>query len=537
MSQNPDSQTGRFQPGNPYRWRKGTSGNPTGRPRAVRLAGEEREAKQRPTDAVKWIEQNFIDPATVKFKTAAKDYANARTLELQPYQRRILSHVLTPDGSGRLPYSQVLWSQVKKSGKTTVAAAVASWWAATVEAPNELIVCANDEEQAAGRIFAAAGPTIWPIAGDWPQGKTSVNEVRLPNGTTVRAIPSSFSTEAGANHGLVLYSELWAYSSERARRLFEELTPVPTRLNSVAWIETYAGFWDESDLLREMWERIFCNMNGTELQSGVQAVEELADIMTTDGEGNERPACYAIPQEEFFVFWDHTPRMPWQTEKYYTAQRARLRESAYVRLHENRWQQSADKFITDEMWRQSLTLGGPSDLPATFAVDASQRNDTTALVGVRREGDRYRTCYLRAWNPGGRDIDLDETVAAEILRLHGEGLIMGPVWYDPFQMHQVGVNLRKAGISCREFVQGEERLRSDSFLYRLYRDGKIDNWDDPTLAQHVRAAKVKELDEERMRLTKGRMGDALSRKIDLAVAQAMAAYRASYPGRNPWSFA
>jgi hypothetical protein len=81
--------------------------------------------------------------------------------------------------------------------------------------------------------------------------------------------------------------------------------------------------------------------------------------------------------------------------------------------HGNRWQQSTDRFITDEMWKASLTLAGPSELPATFAVDASQRSDTTALVGIRKEEDRYRTCYLKAWNPGGRDIDLDETVVAE----------------------------------------------------------------------------------------------------------------------------
>lgn len=53
------------------------------------------------------------------------------------------------------------------------------------------------------------------------------------------------------------WSELWAFPSERAQRLFEEIVPVPARKNSLRWIETYAGFEDESKLLLEVFHRIF----------------------------------------------------------------------------------------------------------------------------------------------------------------------------------------------------------------------------------------------------------------------------------------
>jgi hypothetical protein len=519
---------GRFIAPAPWAWHKGQSGNPGGRKRQVLDDEQAARAAALPTPVCTWIESCFIDPSTVKFRSATKDYSRAKTITLEPYQRRILECVLTPAEDGRFPYSLVVWSQPKKSGKTTVAAGVASWWAATVEAPNEILVCANDQEQAQGRVFQAMGPTLYKLGvTDWPVGRASIPLVVLPNGTTVRALPSSYATESGSNHGLITFDELWAYSHERARRLFEELCVVPTRLNSLVWITTYAGYWDESDLLRDIWSRVFADQAGSQLQPGVTVVPELSDITTTDGNGNARACCYARPGERFFLYWDHTPRMPWQTASYYRQQKATLRPTAYIRLHENRWQETVGSFIEEAWWERSVTLQGPSDERAVFALDASQRNDTTALVGVKRDGERYKTTFVRAWDPQGADLDLEATVVAAILELHERGLVE-ELWYDPYQLHQIGMNLRQAGIAAHEFSQGEERLRGDGFLYRLYRDGKIDNFDDTRLAAHIRAAKAKEFDDERIRLVKPKLGATQARKIDLAVAQSMAAYRASF---------
>lgn len=44
-------------------------------------------------------------------------------------------------------------------------------------------------------------------------------------------------------------------TSENGRRLFEELTSVPTRENSVKFIATYAGFEGESELLMDLYEK------------------------------------------------------------------------------------------------------------------------------------------------------------------------------------------------------------------------------------------------------------------------------------------
>jgi hypothetical protein len=462
-----------------------------------------------------WIEANVYDSSTVSL--AGWDYSHARLLRLEEYQRRILSAVLTPDESGRFPYRTVVWSQIKKSGKTQIAGAVGAWWASEIEAPNLVLCLANDEEQSAGRIFSAMAPTVYKLTGDFPVGKTAKPEIRLPNGTVIKALPNNYAGEAGANYGLTLWSELWAYTSERSRRLFDELMPVPTRRNSVRWVETYAGFEDESDLLLEIFLKVFRDTSESSLTPRARRVTGLEDL-----------PCYEVPDEGLFVFWDHERRMTWQQgeagDRYYREMAASLRPSAYIRLCENRWQKSAGDFIPDDWYRRSLSLSGPTLNQMILAADASQRHDTTSLVGMRREGDRYRTCYVKVWNPHGRDIDLDETLTAEILALSEQGLI-DELWYDPYQLHQIMLNLRKHGIEAKEFPQGEERVRADTFLWKLYRDGAIDNYPDPDLADHIRAAKAKEQENERLRIVKGTASNA--GKVDAVVAQSMAAYKAS----------
>ena len=45
------------------------------------------------------------------------------------------------------------------------------------------------------------------------------------------------------------FDELWAYTSERSRRLWDEMVPVPASKISCRLTTTYAGFSGESELL------------------------------------------------------------------------------------------------------------------------------------------------------------------------------------------------------------------------------------------------------------------------------------------------
>ena len=492
-----------------------------------------------------WVEQNFYDPTTVIQYGKTWDFSSADKLHLQETQRRIVDFVLTPDEEGNFPYQTIVYSTIKKEGKTTLAGAVGAWFAACVEPPNLILTLANDQEQSAGRIFGAMTPTLNALGCRVPTAVSSKPEVRLKNGTVVQAIANNYAGAAGANYGLTLWSELWAYTTERSRRLYEELVPVPTKKTSIRWVETYVGFEDESDLLLDLFLRIFTDTEETALQPNAVPVPELIDIQS---EG--KPCCYHIPEEGLFYYHNHTPRMPWNVgkegEDYRRKQKAELRPTQYTRLHENRWQTAEGNFIQPDWYDDAVTLDGPSMEPMIIAIDGAIRNDTISLVGIKKykimlwgeEVERYKLCYFKSWSPeksGAKankhmgvvkgDMDIDELVGNEIVYLFNQGLITGPVWYDPYQMHQTAVKLRKKKIPCVEFVQQSERLKSDTFFAEILRKGELDLFYHPVMEAHIKNAKAKEFENMQIRIVKGTIGRG--NKVDAAVATAMALWKAS----------
>jgi phage terminase large subunit-like protein len=95
-----------------------------------------------------------ISPLTFIDKLVKKNELG-QPFKLFPHQREILNLAFTFDENGKVPYDTVVFSCPKKSGKTTLNAALTLWWALIQEAPNECLVVANDLEQAKGRAFAS----------------------------------------------------------------------------------------------------------------------------------------------------------------------------------------------------------------------------------------------------------------------------------------------------------------------------------------------------------------------------------------------
>ncbi|MCK4488180.1 MAG: hypothetical protein KAU38_15655, partial [Desulfobacterales bacterium] len=303
--------------------------------------------------------------------------ASGDHIRFEPHQKRILDHCFTFDADGKLPYSVIGYSCVKKSGKTTVNAIVLGYWAYNIEAPNELIVCANKKDQAISRAFKELKGFIRrdPVLGSEIAAETA-SQITSKNGTIITAIPVDYSGEAGANQGLVTHDELWGLTTERERRLYDELTPVPTRKNSIRLITTYAGFEGESELLEDLYHQIF-------------------DPQHNVKEGVERPLGEDFPayaKGELFMYWDHEPRMPWQTPEYYASQKQQLRTNTYLRLHENKWVSSETGLFNMEKWDACVDLEHSPPLPDKsnhlwVGVDASVKKDRSAVVSVYRDGD------------------------------------------------------------------------------------------------------------------------------------------------------
>jgi phage terminase large subunit-like protein len=359
-------------------------------------------------------------------------------------QRDILRLAFAFDSNGRLPWDTILYSCVKKSGKTTLNGALTLWWGFTQEPPNEILVLANDLEQTLARVYKtmegiiAHNPELKAEAE--PQTKT----IFLANGTTITAISGDYAGAAGSNHGLVSYDELWAYTSESSRRLWEELTPVPTRRNSIRFITTYAGFEGESELLMDLYKQVV----GTDEHPEGQGERIHPDL-----------PIYANREARIFAYWDHEPRMPWQTQAYYDSQKKTLRPGTYLRLHENRWATAEETFITPEMWDPCVDHSHHPSItsrePLYVGIDAGIKHDNAARVAVRwdDEGEKLILVSHRIWKPtAAQPLNLEATIEEDLTALNNQSDLV-EVLSDPFQMHRSITTLQAAGLPIREFPQ------------------------------------------------------------------------------------
>lgn len=454
------------------------------------------KAGNNPPDIVEWCERSIILPT-------------GEPISFEDHQKRILKHVFTFDEDGKLPYSIIVYSCPKKSGKTAVNALVMTYWAYNIEPPNEIITAANKRDQAIARGYKETrgyierNPALLNEA-----DKITDREIKLKNGTTIIAIPNDFQGEAGSNHGLTVWDELWGFTTERDRRLYDELTPVPTRKNSIRFITTYAGFEGESELLEDLYHVIF-NADGS--------VKEGIDRPL----GKDFPA-YA--KGEIFMYWDHEARMSWQTPEYYETQKKQLRANTYLRLHKNLWVSSESGLFDMEKWDRCVDPDYRPPLPNKstqlwVGVDASVKKDRSAVVSVYREGDKIKLGPKRFWQPSPNDpMDLEETMEAYLLELY-RGYILLSVKYDPFQFHRSAATLKKKGLPMEEYPQTSSNLTEiGQNLYDLVEYGNIVLYPCRDMRYEATCAMAKET---------GRglkiMKEKSTQKIDQIVALAMAA--------------
>lgn len=451
-------------------------------------------------------------------------------IKLEPFQYWLLNYALDPD----MPFihgGTIVYSTIKKSGKTAIAALVARWIAETWAGVNEIDCVANDREQARGRAYEALLQSI-TLDPAYNGKNTSVGwkiiergAEFLDNHSKVNALSSDYKGAAGSNPTATFWTELWAYSTEASRRLWEELTPPPTRTSGFRYVETYAGFTDESDLLIDLYK---LGMEGRQLTHD--------DI---DWPFPDQPPVWVNERAHVFLYWDTATeannnaarRMPWQTDEYYAAQAATLRPNAFDRLHRNLWTGSTSAFIPIEWWNACRGVvppladnGGNIDSVAlVLAVDASITNDCSAVVAVRRDPKDDTRCMLQfyeAWYPT-QGSPMDYSVIDASIRHTAARYNIVECAYDQFQLHKLMTDLRNDGIVwCRVFSQGANREVADKMLYDMIRDRRITHNAGPDFDEHVMAAAAKETTNEKMRIVK----KGNSQHVDLLVALSMAVF-------------
>jgi hypothetical protein len=463
-------------------------------------------------NAVEFIETALVNPET-NFPFVLTDA-----------ERRFLELAFLEDEDGRLLYPELLFSGPKKTGKTALAGMV-TLYAVVVLGGRfaEGYAVANDFEQASSRVFTAIRRIVEasPLLRRDTVSITA-KSIEFTRGATIQPVASDHASAAGANPNIACFDELWGYTSERSRRLWDEFSPPPTRRHACRLTVTYAGYEGESVLLEELYNR---GLKGEQVG----------------------PDLYAQPG--ILCFWTHEFTAPWQTDAWREQMRSTMRPNAYLRLIENRWVTTESEFLPIEWFdacvdRDLRPVALDRNLSVWVGVDASLKRDSTAVVAVTwdRAEKRARLVAHRVFQPSPEDpLEFEATIEATLQDFRTRFSVRA-VYYDPWQMQAVAQRLSRSGLHMVEYAQTVSNLTaSSSNLYELIKGRNLALYPDAGMRLALQRCVAIETSRG-WRIAK----EKTSHKIDVIIALALACHGAVQggqtamaewlPGTAAWAF-
>ena len=345
-------------------------------------------------------------------------------------EREFLKHSYQLDENGRLRYPEQVYACPKKSGKTGFAGlhmltTILLYGGRLAEG----YALANDQEQAQSRVFAAIRNIVQASPLLRNEAKITADKITFPNfyNAMICTVASNYATAAGANPVESTFDELWAYSSERSHRLWDEMIPPPTRQIACRLTTTYAGFSNESVVLEDLYRR------------GLALPQVGPDLYAGDG---------------LLMFWSHEPIAHWQTQSWLDSMRRSLRPNQYLRMIENRFVVSEGSFITPDQWDAIVDpdmrpMLGDRATQIVVGIDASVKHDSTALCAVSFHWgtQRCRLVTHRVFQPSPDEpLDFEGTVERTLLEWR-KCFQLQAVYFDPWQM--VSTSQRLASTASR----------------------------------------------------------------------------------------
>lgn len=443
-----------------------------------------------------WLQKHFLIPEPRDPITG--EYFEPGPIRLRDVQCRIVDEALSRTENGLYRYTTVIYSTIKKSGKSALSSGVGLF--VGEHHPYGHIYClANDGKQSNDRLFGPIYTCLQlhnRLGGMYKGVRSNLTEVTLPNSAKIESLPCDAAGEAGAEPTLTLWSELWGFDTEAKRRLWSEMTIPPTKFGrSIRWVETYAGYMGVSDLLWGLYEQAV-------LQG--QPHPDFMDL-TSDGD----PVVWVNEAAGIFCYWDHEPRMAWQLgnegQRYYQQEAKILLPSENRRIHHNEWIAPVGSFIQPEWWDacQNREIGPLLDptVPVAVAVDAAETNDCAALVAVTRHPLRPETDIAiracRIFKPSGPTgtILLEPTVGLTLLEwgLRWNIVVVG---YDAYQMAKLVQDYRRGHITVDpdQFARLAREIGSEATEETMNRFRKaIQRWYCKFSQQNQRAVADKQL--------------------------------------------
>lgn len=456
-------------------------------------------------------------------------------IRLEPWQRRLLYDLFLVGEDDRRRHRWALVGIPKKNGKTTLAACLGLYFLLADGEPSPLVVCAAASDEQADLAFGAAktmvklSPTLSQLCQTWDKEIT----VKDAPGARLRRVSAVAGTNDGLNIHAAILDELHEWSGPKGEAVWNVLTNgTGARRQPLVLQITTAGY-DLETVCGRQYEY------GKRVQSG-----EVTDPRyyfhwneAPEGADHRDPKVWEAANPNFGV----TVQAP-----FFEDQLTKKTESVFRRYFMNQWVAAAELWLPYGAWdacRSDLGLDG--SLPAFVGVDVALRNDSTAVVVAQRQQheDAERTVVrAKVWeNPFAENDPRRETWTLNIFEVERylaelyegfrspaceiDGVVKaGPEFaYDPAYFHRSAAILAGDGLAMVEFPQTDSRMiPASQNLYQLVVEGKLAHDGDPVLRRHVENA-IADQKPRGWRLTKPK---GSRRKIDAAIACAIAAYRA-----------
>jgi phage terminase large subunit-like protein len=423
------------------------------------------------------LEQNALarwQAAPISFITEVlRRPKDGKPFELFPAQRQWFDHCWQMQDDGRLKYPEQLLSWIKKTGKTTTAAMQMLTTLLVFGGRHAQGFCvASDLQQAQERVFADIKQIIEASPLLKPEAVITQSRIVFPQtGAVIQAIGADSAGAAGARPCFISFDEAHTITTERARRLFDEMIPITlgeTQKISCRLTTSHAGY-DDSTLLRELYDK------GTaldEVEPGLRA-------------GNS-----------MLFTWRHECLSPWQTEQWLAEQRKLTRPIQFLRHFENQFVSSETSFISGEMWDACTTLSAPPPsnpmMPVFIGIDASTKRDSTAIVVVNGQNDGVRVVDHKIFVPS-TDNPIDFEVVERVLLDLKKKYPLCTIVFDTSQLAFMMQRLSRAGLKTEEFVQNPANLSAmTQNLYDLIRYKKLAVYPNQRLRHAITHALISE---------------------------------------------
>ena len=444
------------------------------------------------------------EPATF-IEEVLHDPETGKPFKLLDAERDFIGHAFRTGDDGRLLFPELVYAAPKKSGKTGFAALFMLTMVLLFGGRfAEGYALANDLEQATSRVFQAVKRIVEASPLLASNAEIMRDRIAFPafSDATISAIASDYAGAAGSNPTISVFDELWGYTSERSRRLWDEMVPPPTRQIACRLTVTYAGFEGESVLLEELHKR------------GMAQPMVAPSLRAGDG---------------LLMAWHTQPIAPWQTESWLTQMRRSLRPNQFLRMIQNVFVTSEATFIDMAAWDACVDPAATpavsnKELPIYVGVDASVKHDSTAIVAVTwdKEVQKVRLVFHRVFQPSPTEpLDFEGAIENTITDL-AQRFRVRKVLFDPFQMAATSQRLARQGIQIEEFPQSTPNLTAASQnLYELINGHNLIAYHDAAMRLSVSRAVAIE-SPRGWRITKEKQ----SHKIDVVVALAMACHAA-----------